>query len=55
MEPNEMMRKISQETMIFMRGKYLFDEIGNGINELAFYNKNDLREPLITLSKFKYS
>ena len=37
-----MMRKISQETMIFMRGKYLFDEIRNGINELAFYNKNDL-------------
>ena len=28
--------RISHETMIFMRGKYKLDEIGDGKNELKF-------------------
>ena len=36
MEKNELLKNISEEIMIFMRGKYTFDEIGNGKDELAF-------------------
>ena len=30
------LEKISHETMVFMRGKYCLDEIGDGKNELKF-------------------
>lgn len=30
------LEKISHETMVFMRGKYRLDEIGDGKNELKF-------------------
>ena len=30
------LEQISRETMVFMRGKYCMDEIGNGIDELKF-------------------
>ncbi len=30
------LEQISRETMVFMRGKYRLDEIGNGKNELKF-------------------
>jgi hypothetical protein len=36
MDKNEMLQKVSEETMIFMRGKYTFDEIGNGTDKLTF-------------------
>ncbi len=31
-----MLQKVSEETMCFMRGKYLLDEVGNGKDELKF-------------------
>jgi hypothetical protein len=31
-----MLQKVSEETMIFMRGKYLLDEVGNSKDELKF-------------------
>ena len=31
-----MLEKVSEETMCFMRGKYLLDEVGNGRDELKF-------------------
>lgn len=30
------LEKISHETMVFMRGKYCLDEIGDGKDELKF-------------------
>lgn len=30
------LEQISHETMVFMRGKYRLDEIGDGKNELKF-------------------
>ena len=34
------LEKISHETMVFMRGRYCLDEIGNGKNELKFKQGN---------------
>ena len=31
-----MLEKVSHETMVFMRGKYRLDEIGDGKDELTF-------------------
>ena len=31
-----LLEQISHETMVFMRGKYRFDEIGDGKDELKF-------------------
>lgn len=31
------LEKVSHETMVFMRGKYRLDEIGNGKDELKHY------------------
>lgn len=36
MSESVMLQKVSEETMRFMRGKYLLDEIGNGQSELKF-------------------
>ena len=30
------LKKVSEETMRFMRGNYVLDEVGNGKNELKF-------------------
>ena len=30
------LQKVSEETMRFMRGKYVLDEVGDGKNELRF-------------------
>jgi hypothetical protein len=34
----EQLKKVSEETMRFMRGKYTLDEVSNGKNEVAFYD-----------------
>lgn len=36
MSEKTMLQKVSEETMRFMRGKYLLDEVGNGKDELKF-------------------
>ncbi len=36
MKSQDQLRKVSQETMRFMRGKYALDEVGNDKDELAF-------------------
>ena len=36
MSDKTMLQKVSEETMCFMRGKYLLDEVGNGKDELRF-------------------
>ena len=36
MSKKTQLQKVSEETMRFMRGKYLLDEVGNGKDELAF-------------------
>lgn len=36
MSGRTMLQKVSEETMCFMRGKYLLDEVGNGKDELKF-------------------
>lgn len=36
MSKNTMLDRVSEETMRFMRGKYLLDEVGNGKDELKF-------------------
>ena len=35
-EKMDNLQRISHETMVFMRGNYHLDEIGNGKNELKF-------------------
>lgn len=42
MDKNEVLQKISEETMIFMRGKYALDEIGNGKDELSFCENEEV-------------
>jgi hypothetical protein len=36
------MRKVSEEIMRFMRGKYALDEIGNSVDELTFCENEDV-------------
>ena len=36
MSKNEELQKVSEETMRFMRGRYVLDEVGNGKDELKF-------------------
>jgi hypothetical protein len=42
MTENIMLKKISEETMRFMRGKYALDEIGNGKDELTFCENGEV-------------
>ena len=41
MDKSIIMQKISEEIMRFMRSKYTFDEIGNGVDDLTFCEKGD--------------
>ena len=41
------LEKISYDTMIFMRSKYLLDEVGNGRDELKFKQGN---KTILTIS-----
>jgi hypothetical protein len=41
MDTNQILKKISAEIMIFIRGNYYFDEIGNGVDELGFFENNE--------------
>lgn len=36
MNERTMLQKVSEETMRFMRGKYVLDEVGDGKDELKF-------------------
>ena len=36
------LQQVNEETMRFMRGKYALDEIGNGVDELNFCEKDEL-------------
>ena len=42
MDKNELLKKLGEEIMIFMRGKYVFDEIGNGSDELKFCENGEV-------------
>lgn len=39
------LEKVSHETMVFMRGKYRLDEIGDGRDELKFKQGRKLSLP----------
>ena len=49
MEINPSLQKLGKEIMVFMRGKYVLDEIGNGNDELCFY---DDKNPVLTIRIF---
>lgn len=42
MNERTMLQKVSEETMRFMRGKYVLDEVGNGKDEWKLRRENDL-------------
>ncbi len=46
MVENNQLKKVSQETMRFMRGKYALDEVGNGKDKLTF---RDDKKTLLTI------